>query len=189
MTLGGLVDEDGVDAQGLAGVTQCRAWPVPNDGCGQGRTVAAVLGVDVLDDLLAALVFKVDIDVGWFVALFGDEALKEHAHARGVDLGDAQAVADCGVGSRATALAEDALCAGKGHDVVDREEVGLVAQLMNELEFMLDLLPNTRRHALWVLAQRKAPAGTFFGEVAQPLGGGESLGHDLVGVLITQFIE
>ena len=189
VALGGCIDQDGVDAQGLASVSKGGPWSVPNDGSRQGRTVAAVLGVDVLDDLFAALVFKVDIDVGRFITLLGDETLKEHAHAGGIDLGDAQAIADRGVGCRATALAEDALGPCEGHDVVDREEVGFVVQFMNELELMLDLLPNTGGHALWVLAQWKAPAGALFGEVAQPLRGVEALGHDFVGVLITQFIE
>jgi hypothetical protein len=51
-----------------------------------------------LNDLLTALVFEVDIDVGRLVALAADEALKEHAGAGRIDFGDAQAVADCRVG-------------------------------------------------------------------------------------------
>ena len=40
---------------------------------------AAVLAVDVLDHLLAALVLEVDVDVGRLVALGADEALEQQA--------------------------------------------------------------------------------------------------------------
>ena len=56
-----------------------------------------------------------------------DEALEQQRHARRVDLGDAQAVADRGVGRRAAALAEDVARAREAHDVVHGEEVRLVA--------------------------------------------------------------
>jgi hypothetical protein len=81
---------------------------VADDHGGQRGAVAAVLGVDVLDDLLAPLVLEVDVDVGRLVALAADEALEQQRHARRVDLGDAQAVADRRVGRRAAALAQDA---------------------------------------------------------------------------------
>ena len=79
--------------------------------------------VDVLDDFFAPLVLEVDVDVGRLVALLGDEALEQHVAARRVDFGDAQAIADRGVGGRAAALAQDVLAAREAHDVVDRQEV------------------------------------------------------------------
>ena len=75
---------------------------------GHRGAVAAVLLVDVLDHLLAPLVLEVDVDVGRLVALGRDEALEEQLDAYRVDGGDAEAVADGGVGRRAAALAEDA---------------------------------------------------------------------------------
>ena len=85
------------------------------------------LRVDVLDHFLAPLVLEVDVDVGRLVALPRDEALEQHAHARGIDFGDAERVADGGVRGRAAALAQDAARARERDDVVDGEEVGLVA--------------------------------------------------------------
>jgi hypothetical protein len=71
------------DAQRAAGVAQRAARAPADDGGGQRGAFAAVFGVDVLDDLFAPLVLEVDVDVGRLVALAGDEALEQHAHARG----------------------------------------------------------------------------------------------------------
>ena len=115
-----------VDAERAAGVAQRRARPVADDDGGERGAVPAVLAVDVLDHLLAALVLEVDVDVGRLVALDADEAAEQQRGAARVDLGDAQAVADQRVGGAAAALAEDALRARPGDDVGDGEEVGLV---------------------------------------------------------------
>ena len=56
--------------------------------------MAAVAAVDVLDHLLAPLVLEIDVDVRRLAALGGDEALEQEIDARGIDLGDAEAVAD-----------------------------------------------------------------------------------------------
>ena len=64
-------------------------------------TVAAIaarsrpyFGVEVLDYLLASLMLEVNVDIRWLVPFPADEALKEHAHARGIDFGDAQGIAN-----------------------------------------------------------------------------------------------
>ena len=94
-------------AQRLADVADRRARPVGDDLGRHAGPVAAVLLVDVLDHLLAALVLEIDVDVRRLVALLADEALEEHVDAVGIDGGDAEAVADGRVGRRAAALAED----------------------------------------------------------------------------------
>ncbi len=68
--------------------------------------------VDLLDDLFAPLVLEIDVDVGRLVALVGQEALEQDFVLVGIDLGDAQAVADGGVGGRAAPLAEDVASRG-----------------------------------------------------------------------------
>ncbi len=86
---------------------------VGNDGGDDGGAVAAVFLVDVLDDLLAPLVLEIDVDVGRLVALGGDEALEQQVDIGGVHGGDAEAVADGGIGRRAAPLAEDVLACGQ----------------------------------------------------------------------------
>jgi hypothetical protein len=85
-----------------------------------------------LDHLLAALVLEIDVDVGRLAAVGRDEALEQQVDALGIDLGDAETVADGGVRRRAAALAENLLAAGIADDVVDGEEVGRIFQLGDE---------------------------------------------------------
>ena len=91
--------------------------PVRDDGGGEAGALPAVAAVDVLDHLLAPLVLEVDVDVGGLAALARDEALEQEADPGGVDGGDAEAVADRGVGGRAPPLAEDALLLREAHEV------------------------------------------------------------------------
>src|SRR5690606_17387101 len=86
---------------------------IADDGGGERGALAAVLAVDVLDYLLAPLVLEIHVDVRRLVALFRDEALEQHLHARGIDLGNAEAVAHRGIGGRAAPLAQDALLASE----------------------------------------------------------------------------
>ncbi len=67
---------------------------------------------------------------GGSLPLGRDEALEQEIEALGVDRGDAEAVADRGVGRRAAALAEDAALPCEAHDVVDGEEIGRVVELL-----------------------------------------------------------
>ena len=84
--------------------------------------MAAVSVVDVLDHLLAAIVFEVDVDVRRFLALLGDETLEQKVDLFGIDLGNTEAVADYRIRRRATALAQDAFGARKFNDSVDGRE-------------------------------------------------------------------
>ena len=93
----------------LADIAYRHAAAVTDHGRGERGAVAAVFVIDVLDDFLAALVLEIDVDVRWLGTLLGDEALEEHADPRRIDRGDAQAVADGGVGGAAAALAENVL--------------------------------------------------------------------------------
>ena len=102
---------DGVvgEAEDLADLADRAAAAVADDGGGQAGALAAVSVVDVLDHLLAPLVLEVDVDVGRLAALGGDEPLEQEIDLLGIDLGDAEAIADDGVRRRAASLAEDAL--------------------------------------------------------------------------------
>ena len=60
--------------------------------------MAAVLLVDVLNDLLAPLVLEIDIDVRRLLALGADEAFEQKANPVWIDGGHPEAVADRGVG-------------------------------------------------------------------------------------------
>ena len=115
------------EAEHLGEIADGRPQPIRNHLGRHRRPGAAVGVVDVLQHLLAAVVLEVDVDVGSLPPLAAHEPLEEHVHPRRVHRRDSEAVADAGVGRRATALAEDAAATGKPHDIEHREEVGLVA--------------------------------------------------------------
>lgn len=107
------------EAERLADITQCAPWTVGDDGGGDGGALASVTPENVLDDLLATLMFEIDVDIGRFVAFPGDEAFEQGLHPVRIDLGDAQAIAHRGIGRRTTALTQDLPAARKPDDVLD----------------------------------------------------------------------
>ena len=125
-------------AEGLGHFADGAAAAIGDDDGGEAGAVAAVFLVDVLDHLLAAFVLEIDVDVGRLAALFGDEAVEQEFVAGGIDFGDAETVADGGIGRRAAALAEDAPAAGESHDVGDGEEVRRVFQLPDDRELVVE---------------------------------------------------
>ena len=171
-------------AHRLAHVAQRAPCAVGDDRRGQPGPVAPVLAVDVLDDLFAALVLEVDIDVGHLVALGGDEALEEQIDLRGIDRGDAETVAHRGVGGGTAALAEDAQFAGLAHDVLDGQEVGLVFELGDQRQFVFDCRTDLGRNAV-----RVAPGGARPSEFGQRFAWRAAVAGDLVGVFVAEFGE
>ena len=61
---------------------------------GEAGAIAAILLVDVLDDLLAALMRDIQVNVRRFSPLPGEKALEQQPHAHRVDRRDTQAIAD-----------------------------------------------------------------------------------------------
>src|SRR5487761_430450 len=112
--------------------------------------LAAILAIDVLDHLFASLVLEIDIDVGRFVAIGADEALEQKIALRRIDGGNAEAIADGGIGSRAAALAENFLRVGETHQIIDGEEIRCVAESADEIEFVRELLRDLVRNALGI---------------------------------------
>ena len=169
---------------GLAHVPRRAPPPVTDDGGGEAGACAAVAAVDVLDHLLAALVLEVDVDVGGLAPLARDEALEQQVDLRRVDGGDAEAVADGGVGGGAPPLAEDVLLPGEAHDVVHGEEVGRVAELGDEPEFVHQRAADLGRNALGIALPGAGPGQ----RLQMPLRRGAG-GHRLVGILVGQLVE
>ena len=100
----------------------------------------AVALVDVLDRLLALIAARqIEIDVGPFAALFGEEALEQQLHADRIDGGDSERVTDRAVGGRATALHQNVLAAAEVDDVPDDQEVAGQIELFDERQLALDL--------------------------------------------------
>src|SRR5208283_5823826 len=95
------------EAENLGRLADRRTRAIGRHSGGQSGAFAPVAPVDVLDHLLAPFVLEVDVDVRRLVAFRRYEALEKEIEARRIDLGDAEAEADCGIGRRAAALAQD----------------------------------------------------------------------------------
>src|SRR5690606_12938462 len=72
------VDDVEPEPERLADVAYRASRPIANDRGRERRTVSAVLVENVLNDLFAALMLEIDIDVGRLVALLADEPLEQH---------------------------------------------------------------------------------------------------------------
>ena len=111
---------------------------VGDDGADHGGVIGAVLGVEVLDHLLAPVDVEVDVDVGQRARLV-DEALEEELVLDRVDLGDAEAVGHDRVAGAPPSLADDVVRARELHEVPhDQEELGEVGPI-DDLELVGEL--------------------------------------------------
>ena len=103
--------------------------------------------------------FEITVDVRWFVAL-AERKLEQQVGPVRVQLGDAEGET-LRIGRRAAALAKDFPAPGEGDDVLHGEEIALIAQFGDQLEFSLICLRT------WVRAVRPAPGDALFGEMAE----------------------
>ncbi len=172
------------EAQRLTDLADGAARAVADHGRGESGALAAVAGVDPLDHLLAPLMLEIDIDVGRFAPLGGDEALEQEVDLGGIDGRHPEAVAHDRVGGRAAALAQDARLPGMGDDVVDGEEIGRVAELRDEGELLVDAGAHALRHAGRVAPRRAVP-----GEVDEVLLRRPARRHGLFGIFVAQLVE
>ena len=151
-------------AQRLADFAHRAARAIARDDRGQRRARAAIGLVNPLDDFLAPLVLEIDIDIGRLAALFGDEALEQQALAHGIDRGDAEHVADGGIGGRAAALAENALGAREADDGIHRQEVRRIFHALDQVQLMAQLRRDVVGQAFRIALRRAFP-----GQLFQPL--------------------
>ena len=147
-------------AERLADVAQGTLGAVADHRRAQRGAGAAVGVVDPLDDLLAALVLEVDVDVGRLFPLLADEALEQQVVATGIDRGDAEDIAHRRVGRRAAALAQDAARAGEGDDAVHGQEVGRVFEALDQAELVAQGLGDVVGQAFGVTSD-----GAFEGQL------------------------
>ena len=103
------------------------------------RLFDAEASLHPVDDLVAAVGVKVDVDVGGAFAFAVQEAFEEQVVANGVDGGDAQQKGDDAVGCRAASGATDAPLTCDGNDFVHDEEEFLQLQIGDDLQFTIVL--------------------------------------------------
>ena len=172
------------EPQHFADLAHGRAAPIRDDGGGQPCAVAAVARVDILNYLLAALVFEVHIDIGRLAAFGRHETLEQKIDLGGIDIGDGEAIAHGGIGGRAAPLAENADGARVMHDVVDGQKIRRVGELLDEREFLLDRAADAIGDAV-----REAPGCPFPGQRFQMSLRCLAFGNRLVRIFVFQLVE
>ena len=104
----------------------------------------------------------------------------------GIDGGDAEAVADGGVGGRAAALAEDAAALARiAHDVVDGEEIGRVVELGDQRELLAERVAHLVGDAVRDNARPRPPRSRSSRCCLRGL----ARRHRLVGIFVFQLVE
>ncbi len=126
----------GIEPHHLADFADRRAGAEMDHRGAEAGPVASVFLIDILDHFFAPLMFEVDIDIRGFAPVFGDEALRHHGDGFRADIGDAERIADDGIGCRTAPLAQDMPAAGKADDVVNGQEIGGELELGDQPQFL-----------------------------------------------------
>ena len=168
-------------AHGAADLADRAAGAVADDGGANRRPFAAVALVQVLDHLFAPLMLEIDVDIWWFAAILGDEAFEQQVVFGRVHGGDAQHVADRRIGRRAAPLAQDAAAAGEPHDLMHREKIGRVVELLDQGQLIRHLGAGGGVAAAGV--HRLGHAG------GQRLLRGAAGFHQLIGIFVAELVE
>jgi hypothetical protein len=166
-------------AERLGHVADRELGPVGDHVRDLGGVAPAVLAVDVLDHLLAAVGVEVDVDVGLLVAGRGQEPLERQVVEDRVDGGDAEGVADHRVGRRSPTLAEDAAALRELDEVADDQEVSGKVEALDHRQLALDPV----RRLLLVLLPGVLLTDAVLAELPEPFHRRVSRRHLLAGQL------
>ena len=143
----------------LADIADGAAAAIADHGCGKAGMIPAIVPIDELDHLLAPLVLEIDIDIRRLAPLRRNEALEQKIDAFGINLRDAEAVADNGIRRRAAPLAQDALTARILDNLMHGEEIRRVFELCGDRKLMIERATDVFPHAIGI-----APVRAFLGK-------------------------
>ena len=173
-------------AQRLAHFADGAARAVMDNRAGNSRPFAAIAGVDILDHLLAPLMFEIHVDIGRFLARFGQKAAEQQLFAHRIDRGDAEEIAHQRIGCAAPALAQyrRIKAARMAHDVVYGQEVEGVVVAADQGEFFVQHRAVSRRQAIGKERPRTVPRDLF-----QPILRFPPLRHGFVRIFVFQIVQ
>ena len=125
------------------GVLDGRLGLEPSERGDHRDAVGAVLVADVADDLTAATLVEVDVEVGHGRALGVEEPLEDQAVLQRAEVGDAQRVGRDGAGAGTASRADpDAVVLGPVDEVGDHQVVAAVALVADDLQLHLGARPH-----------------------------------------------
>src|SRR4051812_33057299 len=114
--------------------------------CGHDRsTVTTIFLIYVLHDLLSPLMFKVNINIWWFIPGSRNKSFKEKVKLFWINSGYAQTKTDGRICGGSSSLAENISCPCFPHNVINCEKIGSIVHFPYELQFMVDVVYNLRR--------------------------------------------
>ena len=117
-------------------VAQGRPRPQRPEGDDLGHVVGAVLGGNVADDLVAAGVLEVQVDIRHLAPLDVEKALENELVLQRVDLGDAQAVQHDAGGGAAAHVEKNIFLVHEPDDVPDHQEIVGELRLFDDVQFV-----------------------------------------------------
>jgi len=110
------------DAHDFADFAEDAPGAVGADGGDGGDVSVAIPSDKVLADIFAASGFEIDVDVGAFTAIGGEESVEVEFEGESIDAGDAEAVGDHGIHNRTTTTVKDTFTLGPlAHFPSDKE--------------------------------------------------------------------
>ena len=181
---GKFFERGNLEAQRLAHFARGGAAAIGDDVGGHGRAQLSEALVHVLDYAFALFAAgQIEIDIGPFAALFGEEAFEQQIHADRVHGGDFERITDRAVGGRAAALRQNAARLGEAHDVPDDQEIAGQLELFDQRQFALDLPLRA------VVVGLVAAARAFVHARAQKAGHGFARGHGIARKFVTETVE
>ena len=142
-----------------------------------------------MNDLFAPFVLEIDVDIGRLVAGVGNEAFEKKVRSCGIDLCNAENVADRGIGGRSASLMEDALLSRKSNDIFDRQKKRRVVEPPDQLKFVRDLFDDIRRRAIRIVFRLITPCDAFPGQTFEPLLRVFSVRRNFIGIFVGQLFE
>src|SRR5262249_3686317 len=120
------------------------------------HSLAAIVLLDVADDLVAAILAEIDVEVRHRDTLRIEEALKQQAEADWIEVGDGQRIGDKRAGAGAAAGADrNAFRLRPLDEVGDDEEVARIIHLFDDAELEVEPLAIV----LWRAAGREPVRG------------------------------
>ena len=169
------VDVAVVHAERAARVADRGFRQQPAEGHDLRHALAPVALRRVADDLLAAVVGEVEVDVRHLAPLGVEEALEHQPVLRRLDVGDAEAVEHDRGGGGAAHGPRDAACGGEAGDVAHDQDVLDEARLLDHPQLVAQPL------ALLLAGVAVALGEAALAELAQPLGRRHPVGRAGVG--------
>ena len=144
----------------------------------------AIASINILDHLFAAFMLKININVGRFLALLADEALKKKINLHRINCGYSQCIADGRVCGRTTPLTQNIFGPCESHNVMHGQKILGDIHFRDEIKLALDAVAHIMRQHMAITLGGASP-----GEIGQLLLCSLARRNGFVWIIIFNLIE